>query len=105
MNNPTLFDRLTGQIPGKTEKVSILALVMNTTFAILCAFGIVCLSAEMVASLNGAILALLGATLGSRVTRTETTINQIQASQPGTAQDRARESANGNRPSMDTEKM
>jgi hypothetical protein len=81
MNNPTWVDRLTGGIPGKTEGVSALALITNAIFAVLCAFGIICLSAEAIASINGIFLAIIGATLGSKVTRTETTLNQVQAAQ------------------------
>ncbi len=80
MNNPTWFDRLTGQIPGKTEGVSIFALAMNLVFGVTCLFGI-CFDAQTIATLNGIVLSLLGATLGSRAARTETTLNQVQAAQ------------------------
>lgn len=86
MNNPTWIDKLLGSIPGKTEGVSVFALFVNAVFGALCAFGIICLSAEMIASLNGILLSIIGATLGSKVSRTETTINQVQASQTATAE-------------------
>lgn len=81
MNNATWVDKLTGTIPGKTEGTSLLMLITNLIFGALCVFGIICLSADAMVSINGIFLAIIGATLGSKGTRTETTINQIQAAQ------------------------
>lgn len=81
MNNPTLFDRLTGTIPGKTEGVSIFALLMNLVFGAMSLFFGIDFSAETIATLNGLILSVLGMTLGARTARIETTTNQVQAAQ------------------------
>lgn len=85
MNNPTWVDKLTGQIPGKTEGVSLFALIMNVVFGALCLFGI-CFDAQTIATLNGLVLSLLGMTLGARTGRAEATLNQVQAAQTVTTQ-------------------
>ena len=81
MNNPTWVDKITGQIPGKTEGVSIFALLMNLVFGALSLFFGIDFSAETIATLNGLLLSIIGATLGAKVSRVETTTNQVQASQ------------------------
>lgn len=81
MNNPTWVDKLMGQIPGKTESVSVFTLLLNLVFGGLCAFGIICLSAEAIVSINGALLSLITLLLGAKGTRTENTVNQVQAAQ------------------------
>jgi hypothetical protein len=81
MNNPTWVDKLTGQIPGKTEGVSLFALLMNVIFGALSLFFGIDFSAETIATLNGLVLSVLGMTLGAKVSRTEATVNQVQAAQ------------------------
>ncbi len=81
MNNPSWFDRLTGNIPGKTEGVSIFALFMNLVFGVLSLFFGINFAPEIIAALNGLVLSALGMTLGARTARIETTTNQVQAAQ------------------------
>ncbi len=85
MNNPTLLDKLTGQIPGKTEGVSLLTLITGLIAAVVHAFWGIQLSPETLTIINTVAMGGLGLALGSRAQRLETTTNQIQASQTATA--------------------
>lgn len=81
MNNPTLFDRLTGQIPGKTEGVSILTLVIGLIGAVIHMIWGINLSPETLTLINTLAMGGLGLALGARTSRVETTVNQVQAAQ------------------------
>lgn len=81
MNNPTLVDKLTGQIPGKTEGVSIVTLILGVIFGALHMFFGIEVSAEAIASISAVLVGLLGMALGARAKRVENTVNQVQASQ------------------------
>ncbi len=85
MNNPTVFDKLTGQLPGKTEGVSILTLVIGLIAAIIHAFWGINLTPETLTIINTLVMGGLGLTLGARNARIETTVNQVQAAQTSTA--------------------
>lgn len=85
MNNPTLLDKLTGQLPGKTEGVSILTLIIGVLAAIAHAFWGLNLTPETLTIINTVAMGGLGLALGSRAARNEVTVNQIQAAQTAAA--------------------
>jgi hypothetical protein len=81
MNNATWIDKLTGQIPGKTEGVSILTLLVSLIAGVVHMLWGIDLSGETLTILNTVVLSILGITLGSRTSRIEQTTNQVQAAQ------------------------
>jgi len=81
MNNATWVDKLTGQIPGKTEGVSILTLLVSLIAGVVHMLWGIDLSGETLTILNTIVLSILGITLGSRTSRIEQTTNQVQAAQ------------------------
>ena len=86
MNNPTLVDKLTGTIPGKTEGVSLITIAVSLIFGALHMFFGIEVSAEAIASIAGILVGLIGTFLGSRAKRVENTVNQVQAAQTATAE-------------------
>jgi hypothetical protein len=86
MNNPTLLDKLTGQIPGKTEGVSLLTLIIGVLAAAVHMIWGIQLGPETLTIINTVAMGGLGLALGSRAQRLETTTNQIQASQTASSE-------------------
>lgn len=86
MNNPTWVDKLVGQLPGKTEGVSLLTILLSAVFGALHLFFGIEVSNEALTAISGFIVGLLGMFLGARAKRIETTTNQVQAAQTATAE-------------------
>jgi len=85
VNNPTILDKLTGQLPGKTEGVSLLTLAIGLIAGVVHTFWGINLTPETLTIINTVAMGGLGLALGSRAARNEVTVNQIQAAQTTTA--------------------
>jgi hypothetical protein len=85
MNNPTLLDKLTGQIPGKTEGTSLITILVGVIGTIAYVFFGVTFSQEMLNIINLIAVGGIGLALGSRTSRVEKTVNQVQAAQTESA--------------------